>query len=384
MEVSERHNEEPYGLVDGTRTEDVAGVKAAEISRQHTRNNETMEPSTNIVKNPESARKKVVDRDSLDLADPRVEILSKVDVPSSSHEKLDHINGSKREGEIGEKPDNLFIGTKNNEDYRTDITRQKDSSMDTLNKVKESKQEITEGVETMKVDSTISNDEDGNEEYVFPAREVQKVAGGLVKPSTDLGKPSNQSETVEKPVRKSSERSLSGDSMTEWTREGSQGDGDFEDVSDLSLPDGTTGQSQAIENAAKEKLTDEGKEKRTAIESIHNTVPGSSVVAENVTSTSRHEMDSRDVISKEENHFVDRNNENTDNFTLEHNVQERDHLAEETDIHDLEGKKLPAITGDALISLLQIVDGDLEVSFSPETIYRSPACSSDMKEEIIK
>lgn len=46
--------------------------------------------------------------------------------------------------------------------------------------------------------------------------------------------------------------------------------------------------------------------------------------------------------------------------------------------------KKPTITEDGFMAILQAVDADVEVSFSPEALYRSPQCSSDMRDEIIR
>ena len=44
----------------------------------------------------------------------------------------------------------------------------------------------------------------------------------------------------------------------------------------------------------------------------------------------------------------------------------------------------PSVSLDGFLCLLQAVDADVEVSFSPETLYHSPSCSTDMREEIIR
>ena len=49
----------------------------------------------------------------------------------------------------------------------------------------------------------------------------------------------------------------------------------------------------------------------------------------------------------------------------------------------LEERK-PSVSVEGFLCLLQAVDADVEVSFSPETLYHSPSCSSDMREEIIR
>ena len=49
-----------------------------------------------------------------------------------------------------------------------------------------------------------------------------------------------------------------------------------------------------------------------------------------------------------------------------------------------EEQKKPSVSVDGFLALLQVVDADVEVSFSPEALYRSPRCSSDMHEEIVR
>ena len=49
-----------------------------------------------------------------------------------------------------------------------------------------------------------------------------------------------------------------------------------------------------------------------------------------------------------------------------------------------EEQKKPSVGVDGFLALLQVVDADVEVSFSPEALYRSPRCSSDMHEEIVR
>lgn len=56
----------------------------------------------------------------------------------------------------------------------------------------------------------------------------------------------------------------------------------------------------------------------------------------------------------------------------------------ETSLPKTEEKRSPSVSVDGFLCLLQAVDADVEVSFSPETLYHSPRCSSDMREEIIR
>ena len=56
----------------------------------------------------------------------------------------------------------------------------------------------------------------------------------------------------------------------------------------------------------------------------------------------------------------------------------------ETPLSKSEEERAPSVSVDGFLCLLQAVDADVEVSFSPETLYHSPRCSSDMREEIIR
>ena len=56
----------------------------------------------------------------------------------------------------------------------------------------------------------------------------------------------------------------------------------------------------------------------------------------------------------------------------------------ETPAQKKEEEKTTLVSVDGFLCLLQAVDADVEVSFSPETLYRSPRCSSDMRDEIIR
>ena len=49
-----------------------------------------------------------------------------------------------------------------------------------------------------------------------------------------------------------------------------------------------------------------------------------------------------------------------------------------------EEERKPLVSVDGFLALLQAVDADVEVSFSPEALYHSPQCSSDMREEIVR
>lgn len=46
--------------------------------------------------------------------------------------------------------------------------------------------------------------------------------------------------------------------------------------------------------------------------------------------------------------------------------------------------KKPSVDVDGFLALLQTVDSDVEVSFSPEALYRSAQCSSDLRQEITR
>ena len=63
-------------------------------------------------------------------------------------------------------------------------------------------------------------------------------------------------------------------------------------------------------------------------------------------------------------------------------VQAKDEM--ETPAQKKEEEKRSPVSVDGFLCLLQAVDADVEVSFSPETLYRSPSCSSDMRDEIIR
>ena len=56
----------------------------------------------------------------------------------------------------------------------------------------------------------------------------------------------------------------------------------------------------------------------------------------------------------------------------------------ETPLPKTEEERTPSVSVDGFLCLLLAVDADVEVSFSPETLYHSPRCSSDMREEIIR
>ncbi|KAJ7357406.1 hypothetical protein OS493_024917 [Desmophyllum pertusum] len=49
-----------------------------------------------------------------------------------------------------------------------------------------------------------------------------------------------------------------------------------------------------------------------------------------------------------------------------------------------EEEKKPSVSVDGFLCLVQAVDVDVEVSFSPETLYHSPHCSSVTREEVIR
>ena len=70
-----------------------------------------------------------------------------------------------------------------------------------------------------------------------------------------------------------------------------------------------------------------------------------------------------------------------DDSKLHANTDEIDRRTPEENIGE---RKNQPVSVDGFLSLLYAVDADVEVTFSPETLYRSPECSVDMKEEIIK
>ena len=59
---------------------------------------------------------------------------------------------------------------------------------------------------------------------------------------------------------------------------------------------------------------------------------------------------------------------------------------EKAEIHSqrTEEEKKPSVSVDGFLCLVQAVDVDVEVSFSPETLYHSPHCSSVTREEVIR
>ena len=63
-------------------------------------------------------------------------------------------------------------------------------------------------------------------------------------------------------------------------------------------------------------------------------------------------------------------------------VQAKDEM--EIPAQKTEEEKTPSVSVDGFLCLLQAVDADVEVSFSPETLYHSPRCSPDMRDEIVR
>ena len=65
---------------------------------------------------------------------------------------------------------------------------------------------------------------------------------------------------------------------------------------------------------------------------------------------------------------------------------ERENNADEegTTVQKAKKEKKPSVSVDGFLALLQAVDADVEVSFSPEALYHSPQCSADMREEITR
>lgn len=68
---------------------------------------------------------------------------------------------------------------------------------------------------------------------------------------------------------------------------------------------------------------------------------------------------------------------------LEHNLSpEQD--TEELALKKMDDRKTPLVSSGGFLAMLQAVDADVEVSFSPEALYRSPNCSSDTRHEIVR
>lgn len=84
----------------------------------------------------------------------------------------------------------------------------------------------------------------------------------------------------------------------------------------------------------------------------------------------------RKSVSNEVLHQVDREKEAKESLPKEE--------VEESAAKKVEESKEPAVGLDGFLALLQAVDADVEVSFSPEALYRSPQCSSDMRQEITR
>lgn len=68
---------------------------------------------------------------------------------------------------------------------------------------------------------------------------------------------------------------------------------------------------------------------------------------------------------------------------VEHNLSLKQDT-EELELKKTDDRKTPLVSTDGFLAMLQAVDADVEVSFSPEALYRSPQCSSDMRHEIVR
>ena len=68
---------------------------------------------------------------------------------------------------------------------------------------------------------------------------------------------------------------------------------------------------------------------------------------------------------------------------VEHNLSPKQDT-EELELKKKDNRKTHLVSTDGFLAMLQAVDADVEVSFSPEALYRSPHCSSDLRHEIVR
>ena len=68
---------------------------------------------------------------------------------------------------------------------------------------------------------------------------------------------------------------------------------------------------------------------------------------------------------------------------VEHNLSPKQDT-EELELKKTDDRKTHLVSTDGFLAMLQAVDADVEVSFSPEALYRSPQCSSDLRHEIVR
>ena len=68
---------------------------------------------------------------------------------------------------------------------------------------------------------------------------------------------------------------------------------------------------------------------------------------------------------------------------VEHNLSPKQNT-EELELKKTDDRKTHLVSTDGFLAMLQAVDADVEVSFSPEALYRSPQCSSDLRHEIVR
>lgn len=66
----------------------------------------------------------------------------------------------------------------------------------------------------------------------------------------------------------------------------------------------------------------------------------------------------------------------------EHNLSPKQDT-EELELKKTDDRKTHLVSTDGFLAMLKAVDADVEVSFSPEALYRSPQCSSDLRHEIV-
>lgn len=68
---------------------------------------------------------------------------------------------------------------------------------------------------------------------------------------------------------------------------------------------------------------------------------------------------------------------------VEHNLSPKQET-EELELKKTDDRKTHLVSTDGFLAMLQAVDADVEVSFSPEALYRSPQCSSDLRHGIVR
>ena len=273
----------------------------------------------------------------------------------------------------------------------SDATSHKDDMADDIGIVNESKRMNPQGSEM--------DDTHPDEDYVFPSSQDSPVkiqdTEVPVKTSDDERITAKQQRTLQNVNLLGRDNTRDGkppssDFSSDWT-EPQSGDGDLEEVSELSLRDGTGEQeTRKPEMTAKHQATDVDiiQEGRNSSEKTSKALIGSSKLADKEANKgNERESGSNEVISDVVSELLDKGDgkisedavqDRADTKPLVQNVENQDVVPE------VSGRRMPSVNVEGFLHLLRLVDGDVEVSFSPETIYRSPACSPDMKEEIVK